>query len=226
MRKPAKKDALKAVSKAHVVYKTSDGRRVPGTTTITGMLNKPTLVSWANRLGLEGIDSSKYVDAAAEIGTAAHRMIECYFTGDTFEKEMYSPHALSLAENSMISFYEWADRHEIEVQGTEMQLTSDTLLYGGTIDCLCTIDGVPTLLDFKTSKAIYDEHFIQLAAYRALLEEAGHPVERCRILRVGRDETEGFEERTIIDTSKHFEIFEHLLKVYYLRREIGREFKS
>lgn len=216
----AKKDELKTVSRAHVVYKTSDGKRVPGTTTITGLLNKPQLVAWANRLGLEGIDSSKYVDAAAEVGTAAHRMIECHLTGETFETERYSPHTVGLAENALISFYEWADRHRVRVIATEMQLVSDRLRYGGTIDCLCEMDGELTLLDFKTSKAIYDEHFIQLAAYRALLEEAGHKVARCRILRVGRDESEGFEERSMSDTSKHFEIFQHLLAVYYLRKEL------
>lgn len=38
------KDKLKPISKAHVIYKTSDAKRVPGATTITGLLNKPYLV--------------------------------------------------------------------------------------------------------------------------------------------------------------------------------------
>ena len=58
-------------------------------------------------------------------------------------------------------------------------------------------------------------------AIRELLEEHGYPVEEIKILRVGRDETEGFEERSITDSSKYFEIFQSLLKVYYIKRELG-----
>src|SRR5439155_21898181 len=51
--------------KAHVRYYTSKGEQVPGVTTILSVLNKPALVSWANRMGLQGIDTHKYVDEAA-----------------------------------------------------------------------------------------------------------------------------------------------------------------
>ena len=46
-------------------------------------------------------------------------------------------------------------------------------------------------------------------------------MEEIKILRVGRDETEGFEERTIKDSEKYFEIFKNLLNVYYIKREVG-----
>lgn len=60
-------DKLKKVTKAHTRYYLSDGTLVPGATTVTGLLNKPALVKWANNLGLQGIDSSKYVDKAARV---------------------------------------------------------------------------------------------------------------------------------------------------------------
>lgn len=37
---------VKKSSKAHQVYKNREGKRVPGCTTITGVLNKPALVPW------------------------------------------------------------------------------------------------------------------------------------------------------------------------------------
>ena len=55
--------------RVHTVYKTKDGKRVPGVTTILGVINKPALVRWANNLGLQGIDSTNYVDATARCGT-------------------------------------------------------------------------------------------------------------------------------------------------------------
>ncbi|MBR3805105.1 MAG: hypothetical protein IKJ14_07150 [Clostridia bacterium] len=76
-------DKLKSMSKAHTRYYDSTGAVVPGATTITGLLNKPALVLWANRLGLEGIDSTKYVDKAAKIGTLIHYLVECHITKQT-----------------------------------------------------------------------------------------------------------------------------------------------
>ena len=214
------KDKLKGASKAHIVYKTSDGRRVPGATTITGLLNKPYLVAWANNLGLEGIDSTKYRDEAADVGTLAHAMIQAHLTGEKVNLNDFSKTQIDLAENAMIKFYEWEKQHDIKVVFCEEPLVSDRLRYGGTIDCLAYIDGVLTLLDFKTSKAIYDEYFVQLAAYAELLREHGYTVRKCRILRIGRDEVEGFEERVISDWGKYFKIFENLLNIYYLKKEL------
>lgn len=215
------KDRIKPIAKAHIVYKTSDGKRVPGATTITGLLNKPYLIKWANNLGLEGIDSSKYTDEAAAIGTLAHEMVQADLQGYKVDTSMYSPIQVSLAENSVLSFLEWKSRHRIEPIICEVPMVSDKLRFGGTVDCYCMMDGVPTLLDFKTGKAIYDEYFVQVSAYKELLLEAGHPVERVQILRIGRDETEGFEERAITDTTKYFNIFANLLDIYYIKRELG-----
>ena len=52
-------------ARQHTVYKLASGARVPGVTTVLSVLNKPALVPWANKLGLEGIDVRKYVDALA-----------------------------------------------------------------------------------------------------------------------------------------------------------------
>ena len=215
------KDHLKPVSKAHIRYKTSEGKVVPGATTITGLRNKPQLIPWANRLGLEGIDSSHYTDEAAKVGTLAHALIQADLQGETLDMRQFSPIQVDLAENSVLSFFEWKKRHIIEPIFCEKPFVSDAMKYGGTIDCYCKLDGKFTLLDFKTGKAIFNEYFVQLSAYAELLREAGHPVEECRILRVGRDATEGFEERSVADTSKMFKIFQALLVVYYEEKDLG-----
>lgn len=216
------KDIIKKTSKAHIRYKLADGKTiVPGATTITGLLNKPYLVKWANNLGLEGIDSSTYTDEAAKIGTLAHAMVQADLQGETIDRNEYSPIQVDLAENAVLSFFEWKKQHDIAPIHCEKPFVSETRRYGGTVDCYCMLDGKPTLLDFKTGKAIYEEYFVQLAAYAELLREAGLPVEECRILRIGRDETEGFEERSVKDTRKWFDIFSSLLNVYYLKKDLG-----
>ena len=211
---------LRTASKAQTIYKTGDGTRVPGATTITGLLAKPFLITWANRLGLAGIDSTKYRDEAADIGTLAHAMIQAHLQREEMDLAHYSPLQVDLASNAVLSYLEWEKQHSLELILCEVPLVSDKNLYGGTIDCYCKLNGEYILLDFKTGKAIYDEFFVQLAAYKELLIEHGHRVDKCRILRIGRDETEGFEERSVTATDKYFGIFESLLRIYGLKKEL------
>lgn len=213
-------DKIKRASKAHIIYKTSDGKRVPGATTITGLLNKPYLVPWANKLGLEGVDSTKYRDEAADVGTLAHAIIQAHLSGEELDYGEYSAMQIDLAENAVLSYLEWETTHKVEPILLETPLVSDTNEYGGTVDCYCMLDGEPTLIDFKTGKAIYDEYFVQTAGYAELLKEHGHEVKKIVILRVGRDNTEGFETRLITDYGKYFDIFQALNKVYKLKKEL------
>jgi hypothetical protein len=213
------KDAPKK-SKAHVRYELPNGTKIPGVTTVLGILNKPALVIWANRLGLQGIDSTKYRDNLAEVGTLAHQMIVDYFNKVKTDTSEYSQSQIDLAENCLLSFWEWEKGHKIEVIMAEAQLVSQEYGFGGTIDCFCKLDGQPTLLDFKTGKAIYPEMFYQLAAYEQLLAEAGKLIEVTRILRIGRDADEGFEERSVGKLDKHFELFRHCLAIYNLQKEV------
>ena len=205
-------------AKAHTIYKVN-GKRVPGVTTILSVLNKPALVKWANNLGLQGIDSSKYRDEMADIGTLAHLMILNYFKGIETDTSDYSKTQIDLAENCLLSFWEWEKQHKIQVILAEGQLVSIIYGFGGTIDLYCLLDGTPTLVDFKTGKAIYPEMFYQLAAYKYLLTESCSTL-NCRILRIGRSEDEGFEERVVTDTSKQWEIFQHCLAIYNLKKEV------
>jgi len=208
-----------AGTKAHQRYRLMDGTIVPGVTTIVGILNKPALVTWANKLGLEGIDVNKYVDKTAVIGTLAHYLVQCYLSNSKPSLDEYPPDVIDRAENSLIKFWEWEKNHAIEPLKLEEQLVSEKHKYGGTIDCLCRLNGKLTLIDFKTGKAIFDEMIIQVSAYRQLLIESGFKVEQVHILRIGRDQREGFEDRLISNgfLDIQWEIFKHLLEIYYLR---------
>lgn len=215
------KDKIKGASKAHTVYKLANGTRVPGATTVTGLLNKPYLIKWANNLGLDGIDSSKYVDGAAKAGTLAHALVLEHLTGEKVDLDQFTAQQIDLAENSILSFFEWEKRHKIEAIWCERPMVSEKMKFGGTIDCLAYVDGELELIDFKTGKAVYEEYFVQTSAYRELLKENGFDAKRIRILRIGRDETEGFEERVVTDSGKYFKIFQDLLDIYYTKKELG-----
>jgi hypothetical protein len=205
--------------KTHQVYKNAEGKRLCGVTTIIGLLAKPQLIAWANRIGLDGIEVSKYVDDLAGVGTLAHEMVFCHLTGKELNTDEYSKNDIDRAENAMISFLEWTKDKKIEVILAEAPMVSEKHQFGGMCDLYCKINGEHLLVDFKTSGAIYDEMMIQLGAYKMLLEENGHKVDKAMIVRIGRDETEGFETRTVTDFTKYQEIFKHLLSIYELRRK-------
>lgn len=213
---------LAARSKPHTIYKTSDGKRVPGVTTILGVLAKPALISWANKMGLQGIDTTKYVNQAADAGTAAHAMIECHLKGIEFDRDQYSKEILDLAENGFIKYLDWESHHTITNIQSEMILISEAYHYGGTIDMYCDLDGVPTLVDFKTNATgIFDEMKHQTAGgYRHLLEENGYPVKKVVIIRLGKSDNMDLETKEIGAWDTHWQIFQACRDLYDLQKQL------
>ena len=207
-------------SRAHIPYKLKDGTLVPGVTTFLSVLNKPALVKWANNLGLQGIDSTKYVDEKAAIGTLAHRMIADYLRGEETDTNEYSKVQIDQAENAVLAFFEWEKTHPIKPILIEEGMVSEKYRFGGTIDCLGQINGKLCLFDFKTSRGIFPEMLIQVVAYRQLLVEHGYKVDQTTILRIGRTADEGFEERLVNELDKRWQIFLHALEIYRLQKEV------
>lgn len=209
-------------TQAHTKYIGLDGGQVPGTTTALNILNKPFLVPWANKLGLQGIDSTKYKDKMADIGTLAHLFIMNHLRGEETDTSDFSQNDVKLAKNCFASYLAWEKPHELKPVMIEKPLVSDKYHYGGTPDCLGFLDDELVLIDFKTGKAIYPEMMYQLAAYSQLVREQDHVIKKARILRIGRDDNEGFEERTISNLDREFEVFLHCLSIYNLQKELKR----
>ncbi len=208
--------------KAHIRYKLADGKTiVPGCTTVLGLLNKPALVPWANKLGLQGIDVAKYVDDKADIGTLGHAMVTDKLIGVETDTSDYSKNQIDLAENCALSFWEWEKTHKIEeVYFVEKPLVSELHRFGGTQDIYCRINGKKNLIDLKTGKGIWPEHIYQVAALKTLLNENNHDVDEVRVINIPRSEDEAFLEKVAIngEIENGWNIFYHLLQVYYLKK--------
>ena len=212
-------------SKAHIRYRLADKTIVPGVTTVLNLLSKPALVPWANKMGLQGIDTSKYVDDKANIGTLAHAIITDKLTGKETDTSDYSKNQIDLAENSCLSFWEWGKDHKIEsVMFVERPLVSEAHRFGGTLDIYAVVNGRKEIIDLKTGSGIYDEHIYQVAVLKMLLQENGFPVDGTRVVNIPRAETEAFGERLISETENGvgWEIFKSLLDVYYLKKEMKK----
>ncbi len=221
---------VKRKHKPHQAYYNKAGTRLPSCTTITDVMNKPFLVPWANKLGLEGIDVKAYVDLLAKAGTCAHLMVEMYYREREPDVSAFTPDQQVLAKISFGKFEEWQHENNfepIEIDGEktiELNLVSEKYQFGGKSDLYGMLHGKRTLLDVKTAKAVYSDHFTQAGGYEITLEENSFPVDDVRILRIGRGENETFECAGINPKMRklHIERFIVCRELYELNKKIGR----
>ena len=155
-------------------YFLKDGTRIPGTTTIIGRFKESAgLLQWAFQQGKAG-KAHLYEEAekAADIGTTAHSMVEAHIKGldplsvlDTFAGDKEK------VRSAFTAYLNWERMTCLKIIECEVMLVSEQYRFGGTLDAIVEMDGKLSIGDFKTSNAIYQDHLIQIAAYRHLWNE-------------------------------------------------------
>jgi hypothetical protein len=220
---PTPADDLGEATRAHRRYKLASGEIVPNVSTVAHQLDKPQLILWANRLGLQGIDSTLYRDEAGNIGKAVHEMVAAHFANRNPVLERFSKDQLDRAYIAMDAFYAWAKTHTLVTEMSEEPLVSERYRYGGTVDWVGLYDARRVQIDFKSANAIYPEHRTQVSGYTGLLAERGVQIEEAHLLRIGRDPIEGFADHTLTleELRRRFVMFLRLLDVFRLRKELG-----
>jgi len=207
MPRPRKKVEVSRHSRQHQQYFNAKHVRLPGVTTLVGLIEKPLLAPAANRLGLQGIDSVKHWAELAIIGRCVHEMIFCNLANFKPDLNDYTARQISQAENAFSKFREWKSHHTIEPILLEEPLVSEKYQFGGTMDIYGKVDRrYLELIDAKSGSGIWPDMWLQMAGYHLLLEENGFRVDRRRILNIGRDETEDFAEEVRLGPPKPKEI--------------------
>lgn len=200
-------------------------KHLPGVTTITKLLNMPFLVKWANKLGKQGIDVTEYVENTARLGTLIHTIIESHIEKKEITLDEYTDEEIDLGGAIFYTHYmPWEQAHVVEPIFVEKQFDS-ILGYQGIIDFYCKLDGKYTIIDFKTSKSISNEHLLQVSAYKNLMEEHNYPVEQLLILDIKKDINSRLEEKylTLDGSQSYWYIFQRLLDIYYMKKELKWE---
>lgn len=207
---------------AHQRYVGANGEPLPSVTTVLGVLGKPGLIKWANNLGLKGIDSTKFRDESAEVGTLAHEMIMCYFSGKECDTKDNTANQIAKAEQSLVLFHKWAGVYNPRPLLVEQHLVSNRYGYGGTIDLYATLSvrgqEFNELCDFKTGSGPWPEHFAQVAAYRQLLIENCYIPDGVRLVKVPANPSiDHFSESQLLTLDKYWILFLHCLAIYKMR---------
>lgn len=207
------------------------GDLLPSVTNVIGILDKH-LQYWAARevasaavtmkASLAGMSDEEVLDVlkgapfrrsnrAAGRGTDIHAYLEAAMR--------FTP--VPELEGDALNYREAADRWLRDVQPVT-EYTEVTMFhpgYAGTADAIVTVDGERWLIDFKTSKAIYDEVALQLAALWAcpqlhdgekLVESAS--IDRVAAVRIGRDGE--WEMKEVVDPAGSAAAFLSLLEAW------------
>ena len=206
---------------------------IPSVTTIINVMAKPGLTAWLQQQVLlaaltlprnENEAEEDYIDriisdskeqgrAAADAGTDIHASIQGYFEGKGTGRHMESVTGCSMALKTHFGSPVWVSERSF---GHEMG-------FGGKCD-LHSVE-LPIVVDIKTKEFTesdkivgYDEHVIQLAAYRVGL---GIPHARCANVFVSRT-VPGLavvKEWDESDLVRGFNMFASLLRFWQLKNE-------
>lgn len=228
------------LKKPHQKYMV-DGEIVPSVTAVLHMQGKEELVKWANSIGKLGMDSTIEAEKAGIIGSAFHTYIESKFCnskneslilGEEFQEimECCNTSMRSKVQNTIDSFNKWYRKNDsFTVLESELSLVSEKFGYGGTIDCVCKWKEYICVLDYKTSKDFYSNHFTQLAAYHKLLKEnTDYNIDLAIILRLDKNKGNTAKMMTypVEDLRLHFKLFRKMLSAYKASIEVENLWES
>jgi hypothetical protein len=203
----------------HQTYHLSDGTKVPGGSTICKIGDDASaLLYWAWKLGMEGKDYRKERDKAADIGTIAHFLIECFLNNQVADLSDYGQEDIDKALLCYNKFVDWWDEQSLEKVATEIQLVNEFYRYGGTIDLIArTQKGEHILLDFKTSKKISESYWRQCAGYAQLWNSnnPANPIKNHAIVRIGKQEEGDFEVVWKDNLSNEWYVFQKQVDLYW-----------
>ena len=198
-------------------YVTPDGVRYPSITTVLGILSEAGIAAWRKRVGED--EANRVGGRASARGTLVHSIVEKYLLNENTKE--YLPHIRQSLENLRPIL----DSRIGTIYGLEVPLYSSYLGVAGRCDCVAEFDGVPSIVDFKTSrkpkkKEWISNYFAQMAGYAVMWEErTGMPITNTVIIMdVDDNEPLVFKEhrdnhiQLLIDTKKEYDtrkLFSH-----------------
>lgn len=168
----------------------------------------------------ESYESSREIlKAAGSRGTNVHDATELLEAGQMLHRVNYTDEEWKM----LIGFINFHKDLNPEVIMTEKSIVSDTFETGGTIDRIYKIDGEYVLFDFKTSKAIHKNYWLQVSVYHGLFMEhrdalgLGHVTPmRTAILRLAPGKKSGYElvYHELEEIQEDLETFKAIQKVW------------
>lgn len=167
-------------------------------------------------------------DEAAKYGTLTHQWIEAFLQNGQWPNDEEWATLPSEVQNSLLAFCEFWDAHGFKVVHVEKYLLNAWMGYGGTADLIAMDkDGKIWLIDWKTSKGLYEDMARQVSAYFGACHLMGINVSRCMIVRFGKyDGSVQMCELELDEIKTCYRIFERLCYFHGFTMDQQRKFKK
>jgi len=169
--------------------------------------------------GMKSAYRSKSHDAL-NIGTITHEWVEGAINWKLGDGEIPKMPQQEEAVNAIHAFKDWVGQNVVEWKSSEEKLYHRKYKYAGTVDARAIINGEYCVIDWKTSKAVYPEYHLQVAAYAKAVEDIhGIPVDATYILRCDKA-TGRFEAVRSTTIEENFEAYLAALKLFRRMKEL------
>lgn len=179
-------------------------QKKPSVTELIKLLDKPALLKWANKIGLQGIALDEYRKNILKAGTSIHSQIEHFIISNIpFENTQ-----------DQLNFLEFISGKEI----IDVEKNIETEWFTGRIDIIFKYNGKTYICDFKNNQEnIYFENVLQLTAYRMAIP--------CDFIAViGVPKFKFMPIYSIIDYTPYEEIIKSLSNIYTLKQQCHEYF--
>ena len=233
--KPLYDVKLITYERSHFYTINDDETMLPGVTTALSSIAKPMLIPWAAKMASENIKEfllehstgriltkeeiekaclegkniyKKKSSEAADIGTRAHAAINAIIEG----REPKIDDDIKIAVEA---FEKYQKTNALKIELGDTKIASLVHGYGGSLDAIGMENGKVIIVDFKTSKGIYGEYALQVAAYSYAFQETYglDYLPQALVIRVGKDKPD-FEVKRVTNIQQAFLGFKAALNLY------------
>ena len=152
-------------------YQTPNGKLYPSITTVLNKKKMQGINEWRKKVGE---DVANYIArTAANRGTKVHHMCEDFLNNnfdDDVHKKNFLPYVLFGQMKPILM------QKVNNILAQEIGLYSDKYKVAGRVDCIAKYNGIPSIIDFKTSTRERNDdwnesYYIQASAYSEMFEE-------------------------------------------------------
>ena len=165
-------------------YTLPSGKKAPSITSITSFYNRQIFKNWREKVGEE--QANKITKVATDRGTKFHDLVEKYLLNEdinSLKNVLPATKARWIAARDALNNID-------NIHALEKPLYSEYFGIAGRVDCIAEYEGELAVIDFKTSKKIKPEkwlenYFVQETAYACMYYEmTGTPVKKIVTLMV------------------------------------------
>lgn len=212
-------------------YYLIEGKKYWRVTRVKSIINQPGLNAWRMKVGEK--EAKKIMYARQNIGKKMHKLFELILQGHKINPDNYENKEI---RTDLDLFQQLIDNCLLNAECVEQHLWSNKYGIAGTADYIGSYKSKDKYLkrnvepkfskksfvvgDWKSSSGIYDDYWLQLAAYTKMFEEMTDIRPDGAFIAQFRDGKIKIEEKTYEELMKYFIVMLHCIELYKFKKGI------